>query len=90
MEGQDRGEGKDELEDRGDLLMGEYKRGDCLSGEWGIGERKGLPPGACSMGLPPGEEQLWVESVVSSSSLASCQHRGTPNLKDSTIHGSFI
>ena len=41
------------------------------------------------MGLP-GEEQIELESVVSSSSLASCQHRGTPNLIDLTIYGSII
>ena len=70
MEGQERGEGNDELEERGDLWMGEYIRGDCLSGEWGIGERMGLP----------GEEQIALLSVVSRSSLASCQRRGSPNL----------
>ena len=70
MEGQERGEGKDELDERGDLWMGEYIRGDCLSGECGIGECMGLPR----------EEQIGLESVVSSSSVASCQHRGSPNL----------
>ena len=72
MEGQERGEGKDEFDERGDLWMGEYIRGDCLSGEWGIGERMGLPL--------PGEEQIELESAVSSSSLASCQQSGSPNL----------
>ena len=33
MDGQDRGEGKDELEERGDLWIGECLRGDCLSGD---------------------------------------------------------
>ena len=75
IEGQERGEGKDELEDKGDLwIIGECLRGDCLRGDRGIGERMGLP-------LPlPGEEQIELESVVSSSSLASCQQSGTPNL----------
>ena len=59
-----------ELEDKGDLNTGECLKGDCLRGEWGIGERKGLL----------GEVKPEVESVVSRSSLASCQHRGTPNL----------
>ena len=77
IEGQERGEGKDEFDDSGDLWwIGECLRGDCLRGERGIGERMGLP----------GEEQIELESVVSSSSLASCQQRGTPNLEDSIIH----
>ena len=75
MEGQERGEGKEEFEERGDLWMGDCwcLRGDCLRGEWSIGERMGLP----------GEEQMELESVVSRSSLASCQHSGTPNLQQS-------
>ena len=70
MEEQERGDGKEELEDKGDLNTGECLKGDCLRGEWGIGERRGLL----------GEVKPEVESVVSRSSLASCQHRGTPNL----------
>ena len=70
MEEQERGDGNEELEDKGDLNTGECLKGDCLRGEWGIGERKGLL----------GEVKPEVESVVSRSSLASCQHRGTPNL----------
>ena len=81
MEGQERGEGKEEFEESGDLWMGDCwcLRGDCLRGDWSIGERMGLP----------GEEQMELESVVSRSSLASCQHSGTPNLQQSINQVNF-